>query len=169
MGLHRFETRQLVPIGLDEAWAFFSDPRNLAVITPPEMAFEVASPLPERMHPGLIILHRVRPLFGLPVSWVTEITQLVEGELFVDEQRFGPYRFWHHQHHFRAVEGGVEIGDIVHYAVPLGPLGDVLNRLLVAERVRAIFEYRRAVLERRFGRVGAPDLAGGEGGEGPSP
>ena len=72
MGLHRFETRQLVPIGLDEAWAFFSDPRNLAVITPPEMAFEVASPLPERMHPGLIILHRVRPLFGLPVTWVTE-------------------------------------------------------------------------------------------------
>ena len=163
MGLHRFETRQLVPIGLDEAWAFFSDPRNLAVITPPEMAFEVASPLPERMHPGLIILHRVRPLLGLPVTWVTEITQLVEGELFVDEQRFGPYRFWHHQHHFRAVEGGVEIGDIVHYALPLGPLGDVLNRLLVADRVRAIFEYRREVLERRFGRVGAADLAGGGG------
>ena len=63
------------------------------MITPPEMAFEVASPLPERMHPGLIILHRVRPLFGLPLTWVTEITQLLEGELFVDEQRFGPYRF----------------------------------------------------------------------------
>ena len=169
MGLHRFETRQLVPIGLDEAWAFFSDPRNLAVITPPEMAFEVASPLPERMHPGLIILHRVRPLFGLPLTWVTEITQLLEGELFVDEQRFGPYRFWHHQHHFRAAEGGVEIGDIVHYALPLGPLGDVLNRLLVADRVRAIFEYRREVLERRFGRVGAPSPSVGGGGEGPSP
>ena len=133
------------------------------------MAFEVASPLPERMHPGLIILHRVRPLFGLPLTWVTEITQLVEGELFVDEQRFGPYRFWRHQHHFRAVEGGVEIGDIVHYAVPLGPLGDVLNTLLVADRVRAIFEYRREVLERRFGRVGAPSppsMPAGGGGAG---
>ena len=162
MGLHRFETRQVAPIGLDEAWEFFSDPRNLAVITPPEMAFEVASPLPERMHPGLIVVHRVRPLFGLPVTWVTEITQLVEGELFVDEQRFGPYRFWHHQHHFRPVEGGVEIGDIVHYSVPLGPLGDVLNRLLIADRVRAIFEYRRAVLERRFGRAPA-EVGAGEG------
>ena len=156
MGLHRFETRQLVPIGLDEAWAFFSDPRNLAVITPPEMAFEVASPLPERMHPGLIILHRVRPLFGLPLTWVTEITQLVEGELFVDEQRFGPYRFWHHQHHFREVAGGTEMRDIVHYALPFGPLGGLLNERVIAPRVQAIFDFRRGVIDQRFGPVPQP-------------
>ena len=154
MSLHRFETRQLVPIGLDEAWEFFSDPRNLAVITPPEMAFEVTSPLPERMHPGLVISHRVRPLFGIPVTWVTEITHVIEGKLFVDEQRFGPYRFWHHQHHFRSVDDGIEIGDIVHYALPLGPLGDVLGSLFVHDRVRAIFDYRRIVLEERFGPTG---------------
>lgn len=154
MSLHRFEARQIVPIGLDEAWEFFSDPRNLAVITPQEMAFEVTSPLPERMHPGLLISHRVRPLFGIPVTWVTEITHVVEGKLFVDEQRFGPYRFWHHQHHFRFVDDGIEIGDIVHYALPFGPLGDVLNSLLVHDRVRSIFDYRRVVLEERFGSTG---------------
>jgi ligand-binding SRPBCC domain-containing protein len=156
VSLHRFEARQVVPIAMDEAWEFFSDPRNLALITPPEMGFEVTSPLPERMHPGLIITHRVKPLLGLPVTWVTEISHVVEGELFVDEQRFGPYRFWHHQHHFREAPGGVEIGDIVNYALPFGPLGDLVNSLLVEDRVRAIFAYRRAVLERRFGRVPAP-------------
>ena len=155
MSVHRFEARQVVPIGLDEAWAFFSNPRSLALITQPEMGFEVTSPLPERMHPGLIIGHRVRPLLGIPVTWITEISHLVEGELFVDEQRFGPYRFWHHQHHFRPVEDGVEIGDIVHYALPFGPLGDLLNALLVRNRVRAIFDYRRGVLEQRFGTVAA--------------
>ena len=160
MSVHRFEARQLLPIGLDEAWAFFSDPRNLARITPPEMGFEVTSPLPERMHPGLIIGHRVRPLLGIPVTWITEISHLVEGELFVDEQRFGPYHFWQHQHHFRplgdgAAADGVEIGDVVHYALPFGPLGDVLNTLLVRDRVRAIFDYRRGVLEERFGTVPA--------------
>ena len=152
MSLHRYEARQIVPIALDEAWTFFSDPRNLAVITPPEMGFAVTTPLPERMHPGLIIGHRVSPLFGIPVTWITEITHLVEGELFVDEQRFGPYRFWQHQHHFRPVGGGVAVADVVHYALPLGPLGDLVNALLVRDRVRAIFDYRRGVLEERFGR-----------------
>ena len=163
MGLHRFETSQTLPIDPGEAWDFFSDPRNLALITPPELAFEVVSPLPERMHPGLIVRYRVRPFGGVPVDWITEISHLVEGELFVDEQRLGPYRFWHHQHHFRPVAGGAEIGDVVHYAVPFGPLGDLLNALLIEDRVRAIFAYRRRVLERRFGRAGGVAAGGGAG------
>ena len=160
MSLHRFEAVQRVPIPRSEAWAFFSDPRNLAVITPPDMGFEISSDLPERIHPGLIVTYRVRPLARVPVTWVTEISHVVEGELFVDDQRLGPYRFWHHQHHFADVPGGTdgaggtEMRDIVHYALPFGPLGAVLDRLLVAPRVRAIFEFRRGVLEQRFGQPG---------------
>ncbi len=153
MGLHRLGAVQCFPISRAEAWDFFCDPRNLAVITPPDMAFEVTSELPERVHPGLLIGYRVRPLFGVPVRWMTEITHLREGELFVDEQRYGPYRFWHHQHLFRDVPGGMEMRDIVHYDVGFGPVGDLANLLVVRDRVRAIFEFRRRVLEQRFGRL----------------
>ena len=123
MSLHRFETVQVLPVDRAEAWAFFSNPRNLSVITPPEMGFEITEEVPEHVHPGLIVVYRVRPLLGIPVTWVTEITAVVEEELFVDDQRIGPYRFWHHQHHFREVADGTEVRDIVHYALPFGPLG----------------------------------------------
>lgn len=153
MSLHRKADLQRLPIAIEEAWDFFSDPRNLAVITPPDMGFVIQNELPPRMHPGLIIQYQVRPLFGLPVNWVTEITHVVEHQLFVDEQRFGPYRFWHHQHHFREVPGGVEMRDIVHYDVGFGPLGDLVDLLVVRARVQAIFDFRRRVLEQRFGRL----------------
>jgi ligand-binding SRPBCC domain-containing protein len=147
---------QRLPIERPEAWAFFSDPRNLAAITPPEMGFEITSELPERIDPGLIVTYRVRPVAGVPVTWVTEITAVVEGELFVDNQRVGPYSFWHHQHHFRDVAGGTEARDIVHYALPLGPIGALIDRALVGRRLRTIFEFRRGVLEQRFGRMPQP-------------
>ena len=151
MRLHVLERTQRLPMALDEAWEFFTDPRNLAVITPPEMGFEVRSALPERVYAGMIITYRVRPLLGVPVTWVTEITHVREHEYFVDEQRFGPYRFWHHQHLFREVAGGVEARDIVHYALPPG--GGVARRWLVAPKLEQIFDYRRKVLQDRFGRL----------------
>ena len=156
MSLHRLEAVQVIPVERAEAWAFFSNPRNLAVITPPDMGFEIREEIPDRVHPGLIVVYRVRPLLGIPVTWVTEITAVVEEELFVDDQRIGPYRFWHHQHHFREVEGGTEMRDIVHYALPFGPLGGLVNERVVAPRVRGIFGFRRGVIEQRFGRVPQP-------------
>jgi ligand-binding SRPBCC domain-containing protein len=152
MKLHVLDTRQTLPVTLREAWAFVSDPRNLARITPLSMRFEVTGELPERMYAGMIVTYRVRPLLGIPVRWVTEITHVDERRYFVDEQRFGPYRFWHHQHHFRKVEGGVEMRDKVHYA--LAPGGGAVRRFLIAPRLREIFAYRRDVLERTFGRAG---------------
>lgn len=149
MKLHRLETRQNLPIPISRAWDFFADASNLAKITPPSMGFEVTSELPERMYAGMIITYRIRPLLGVPVRWVTEITHVNEPHLFVDEQRFGPYRFWHHQHLFRELPGGVEAHDIVHYALPPG--GGAVRRALVAPRLREIFAYRREVLERTFG------------------
>ena len=149
MRLHRFEVRQTLPTTLRQAWEFFADARNLARITPPSLGFEVTSELPERMYAGMIVTYRVRPFFGVPVTWVTEITHVDEPHRFVDEQRFGPYRFWHHEHHFRAVDGGVEATDRVHYALPAG--GGAIRGLLVAPRLEEIFAYRREVLERTFG------------------
>ena len=142
---------QRLPISLPEAWRFFSDPRNLPRITPPSLGLEVTSDLPGEMYPGMIITYLVRPIPWVPVGWVTEITHVREPSLFVDEQRFGPYRFWHHEHHFREVEGGVEMEDIVHYALPFGKIGAIFGGSFVRRRLAEIFAFRRRFLEREFG------------------
>jgi len=147
MSVERFEREQILPIGLAEAWEFFGRPENLATITPPWLGFKVTSPPQERMYAGMIITYTVSPLLGVPLDWVTEITHCEGPHYFVDEQRLGPYRLWHHQHHFREVPQGVEMRDIVHYALPFGPLGH-LGHGLVRRRVEAIFAFRqKAVLE----------------------
>jgi len=148
---HRIRSSQFIPVPLEEAWDFFSDPRNLPRITPPWLSFEILSDPPERMYPGLMIEYRVRPLWGVPMGWLTEITHVLEPVLFVDEQRSGPYRLWHHQHRFRAVVGGVEMEDEVHYLLPGGPVGWVAQRLLVHRRLEEVFAYRRQAVERMFG------------------
>lgn len=154
MKLHQVQARQRLPASLSEAWDFFSDASNLPRITPPWLGFTVTSELPPRMYPGMIATYTVNPLPGAKVRWVTEITHVVESRLFVDEQRFGPYRFWHHQHHFREVDGGVEIHDLVHYALPLQPASGLVRRWMVAPRLREIFEFRRKALEGIFGKRG---------------
>ncbi|MEI7926477.1 MAG: SRPBCC family protein [Chloroflexota bacterium] len=158
MSVHRFDTTTTLPITRDEAWAFFSDPRNLAKITPPAMGFVIKSDVPEHVYTGLMITYTVRPMFNVPVTWVTEITSVVEGVRFVDEQRAGPYAMWHHEHHFREVPGGTEMRDIIHYAVPGGPFGDIVNHYVVARRVAEIFAHRRRVLDAQFGTMDAAGL-----------
>jgi ligand-binding SRPBCC domain-containing protein len=153
MKLYLLERTQRLAISRDDAWQFFSDPKNLAEITPPSMAFHVTNRTAEVMHPGMIITYKVRPLPGLSVDWVTEITHVREPEFFVDEQRFGPYRFWHHQHHFRDIEGGTEIRDLVHYALPLDPAGRAVQKWMVGPRLQRIFDYRREVLRSRFREI----------------
>ncbi len=149
--LHRLECHQFLPLTPAAAWEFFSRPDNLARITPPDLGFAVTSPLPERMYAGMIVSYRITPFGGLRIPWITEITQVREPEFFVDEQRSGPYRFWHHQHHFRAVADGVEMTDLVHYQLPFGVIGDLLAGGLVERRVAAIFAWRRKVLVELFG------------------
>jgi ligand-binding SRPBCC domain-containing protein len=149
--LYRIYRKQRFPIPLREAWDFFSDCRNLARITPDSLDFRFVGEAPERMFEGMIITYRIRPVLGIPVTWVTEITHVNEPWLFVDEQRLGPYRFWHHKHLFTAIEGGVEMEDIVDYAMPLGPLGSIPHALLIRRRLEGIFDYRERVLRERFG------------------
>ena len=151
MRLFSLIRRQRLAVSLQDAWLFFSDPRNLPAITPPGLRLEITSELPDRIHPGLIIVYRVRPLFGIPATWVSEITHVVEPHLFVDEQRFGPYRFWHHQHSFRQIDHGTEVSDTVHYGVLIEPFGSLVDRLVVRNQLKSIFEYRRRYLHNLFG------------------
>lgn len=151
MATHLLERSQIVHSTLDQCWAFFSDPRNLAEITPRSLSFEVLSDLPARIHAGLMIEYRVRPLLGLPMRWLTEITHVQEPAYFVDEQRAGPYRLWHHEHFFTELPGGkVEIRDRVHYQLPFTPLSEFVHPLLVAPELEKIFSYREKVVAERF-------------------
>ena len=140
------ERTQLLPTDLETAWAFFSDPANLVRITPPDMDFRITSPAVAETYAGQIITYTVRPLFGVAVDWTTEITHVDRPHFFVDEQRFGPYRFWHHQHRFRTVQEGVEMTDLVHYLMPHDHFAWLVNRLVVAPRLKRIFDYRRQML-----------------------
>jgi ligand-binding SRPBCC domain-containing protein len=153
MKLHVLERRIDIPITLKEAWGFFSNPANLTDITPPRLGFKMTSEAPERIYMGLILSYTVSPIFGLPVNWVTEITHVKEPEFFIDDQRLGPYKLWHHEHMFKETGGGVEVHDLVHYALPLGPLGDIAHELVVKRQLRDIFDYRNEYLARKFGRV----------------
>lgn len=148
--LRRLECRQHLPLTQEAAWDFFSRPDNLARICPQYLDFEVTSVLPERMYDGMIVTYRMRPFGHLRVNWVTEITHVRQPEFFVDEQRSGPYRFWHHQHHFRQIADGIEMVDLVHYQLPLGRFGDLLAGSMVEHRIAAIFAYRKEVLARLF-------------------
>lgn len=156
MSLHSFQTVQILPLSLEEAWDFFSSPANLKEITPEHLGFQITSKYHgDKMYPGQIISYIVKPVLGIPLEWVTEITHVREGEFFVDEQRNGPYAMWHHQHIFKEVDGGVEMRDIVHYRVPLGILGDIANALFVKRQLKTIFDYRYKKLEQVFGKVEA--------------
>ncbi|MDQ6860972.1 MAG: SRPBCC family protein [Verrucomicrobiota bacterium] len=143
MPIYTLARTQTAEMPLERCWAFFSDPRNLAKITPPSLGFRVRSDLPEEIYPGLMIRYRVSPLLGVPMTWLTEITRVERPRYFVDEQRVGPYRIWHHEHFFRAIDDArTEVRDLVHYMPPLGPLGAIVNALLVRPQLERIFDFR---------------------------
>jgi ligand-binding SRPBCC domain-containing protein len=142
---------QWLPISLDEAWDFFSSPKNLNEITPENMVFEIKSDIPEKMYPGMFIMYNVRPVMNIPMKWVTEITHVEHRKFFVDEQRIGPYHIWHHEHHFEEKDGGVLMTDILHYNVGKSFLGWIASKLFVDKKVKGIFDYRFEILKKKFG------------------
>ena len=149
--VYHLKTVQKIPVSLDMAWDFFSDPKNLQAITPASMGFRIISEQQDnRMYAGQVIEYKVRPLLNIPIYWMTEITQVEDKKYFVDEQRFGPYDMWHHQHHFKEVDGFVEMTDIVHYKLPLWFLGDIANWLFVNKQLKGIFDYRSKKIEELF-------------------
>jgi ligand-binding SRPBCC domain-containing protein len=149
MRIHSLVQKQFIPVSLDIAWDFFSAPANLDKITPPSMGFKIIEGNTGKMYPGQFIIYTVRPMLGIPVTWVTEITQVKEKEFFIDEQRMGPYKIWHHQHFFKEVPGGVEMLDIIHYAMPFGVFGN-LALPIVKKKLGMIFSFRQDVINRKF-------------------
>jgi len=151
MKIHILHAKQKLPISIDEAWSFLSDPKNLKVITPDYMGFDIISGSDRPMYAGQIIEYIVSPVFGIKTSWVTEITHIVEKEYFVDEQRFGPYALWHHKHFITEINGGVEMEDLLHYKLPYGLLGNMFHKWLVKPKLEEIFHYRKNKMVGLFG------------------
>lgn len=150
MKVYKKETIQFVNATLDECWMFFSNPKNLQKITPESMGFKITDFDGNSMYAGQIIQYKVTPLLGLKLSWTTEITQVKDKAYFIDEQRFGPYSFWHHKHFFEEVDGKVKMTDVVHYALPLGFIGRIMNGLIVENKLNEIFNHRRLIVNKLF-------------------
>ncbi len=148
--MYQLKRQQLVKTDMATCWDFFSSPGNLQKITPKYMGFDVLTEVPEKMYEGLMIEYRVRPLLGIPMNWITEITHVKEHQFFVDEQRKGPYRIWHHEHHFETVDNGVLMSDIVSYELPYGILGKIAHPILVQRKLNEIFDFRFEIVEEIF-------------------
>ena len=153
MKVYKKEWNQFIPRPMEEVWEFFSRPENLNEVTPKEMNFEILSDIANKpMYEGMIINYKVTPLLGIKMRWTTEIQRIKEGKYFVDEQRFGPYAMWHHEHHFEEKDGGVYMTDLLHYAIGFGPVGNLANWLIVDNKIDEIFNYRFEAVEKLFGK-----------------
>ena len=151
MKIFKLHKKQKLPITIQAAWDFLSDPKNLKDITPDKMNFNITDCDYKKIYPGQIIQYTVTPLLNIPLKWVTEITHVVDKKYFVDEQRFGPYALWHHKHFIREIDGGIEMEDVIHYKIPFGPIGVLANYLFVQKKLGSIFVYRRKKLIELFG------------------
>ena len=154
MGVYRLNEQLDLAAPPEEMWDFISSPANLAKITPDYMGFEIRTPnLPEKIYPGLMINYHVRPLLGIRMNWLTEITQVEAPRYFIDEQRSGPYAIWHHEHRLEPRGRGTRMTDLVTYSPPLGPLGALARELFIKGQLEGIFRYREEALVKRFGRL----------------
>ena len=142
---------QKLPISLDEAWDFLSSPNNLKLITPESMNFKIIDWDKKKAYPGQIIQYTVSPVLGIRIKWVTEITQVIRNSYFIDEQRFGPYSFWHHKHFIKEIDNGILMDDVIHYKIPFGLIGRILNKIYVQNKLDKIFKYRENKLNEIFG------------------
>lgn len=152
---HQLKVSQNIPGDIETIWEFFSSPANLAKITPSYMGFEIKSgfEMGNKMYPGQVITYKVSPLLGIKIDWMTEITHVENHKFFVDEQRFGPYAMWHHQHHFEPIPGGIKMTDIVDYVLPFGYLTSWVDGIFVKKQLKEIFDYRLKVVEEIFGKM----------------
>lgn len=148
---YKLERTQLIKAPLNEVWGFMSSPANLEKITPQHLRFEVLTKnLPAAIYSGLLIEYYVRPLLGIRMKWITEIREVKPMESFVDTQKKGPYKFWHHYHHLQQTKEGVLMTDVVHYRLPMGVLGKMAHALVVKKQLKTIFDYRYKKLEELF-------------------
>ena len=151
MSHYQLRINQFLKTDIETIWDFASSPANLKEITPDYMLFNITSnDLPEKMYPGMIISYEVSPLLNIKINWLTEITQVKDKSFFIDEQRMGPYKMWHHQHLFEEQNDGVLMTDIVTYIPPFGIVGNIANAVFIKKQLRNIFDYRYKVMDEKF-------------------
>ena len=151
MSYTQIKRKQLINCNIEKLWDFISSPKNLKKITPKSMSFDIQSNnSEEKIYPGMIIIYKVSPLFKIPITWITEITHVKEKKYFVDEQRVGPYKIWHHEHILEEQKNGVLMTDIITYVPPFGLIGGVMNILFIKNKVNKIFDYRNKILNKLF-------------------
>lgn len=153
MKLYQIKTKQKLPISVDKAWKFLSNPKNLKEITPKYMNFRILSGADRSIFAGQIIQYKVTPMLGISTKWVTEITHVKDKEYFVDEQRFGPYALWHHKHFIKKIDGGVEMEDVIDYKIPFGIIGQIAHPIIVKNKLKQIFKFRENKLKELFGEL----------------
>ena len=140
--MYQLKRTQFIKADLQTCWKYFSAPGNLHIITPDYVDFRVHTFVPENMYEGLIIKYTMKPILGIRLNWISEIKTIRDENYFVDEQREGPYKMWHHEHHFKEVEGGVEMTDIISYLMPYGIIGKLAHWLFIRRQLDEIFAYR---------------------------
>lgn len=151
MKTYYYKAEQFLPTDIQTAWDFFSSAKNLAVITPPELDFRILTNLEDKeIYEGMIIDYTVKPLFGIPLHWKTEIQKINKPAMFVDKQVKGPYKLWEHTHTFMEKENGVLMHDIVKYQIPFGFLGTLAHSLIIRKKIEHIFSFRKEILEKFF-------------------
>ena len=151
MSIHQFNKQQILPISLDTAWGFFSSPKNLVHITPPEMKFKVLTKLTDKnIHDGMLIEYAFKPFPGIRMKWKTRIDHVSHKFKFTDEQISGPYKMWEHTHTFTEITNGVLMIDTIYYQLPLGILGDIIHAMFIREKIKSIFCYRESTLTKLF-------------------
>ena len=149
--MYQLKKTQNISGTLQEAWEFFSQPENLEKITPPYMNFKILSRSEvSEMYPGMIITYKISPLFNIAIKWSTEITQIRDNKYFIDNQIKGPYKIWHHEHHFKEIKNGIEMRDILFYDVGFGIIGKLLHKFFIKKRVLEIFKYRELKIKELF-------------------
>jgi ligand-binding SRPBCC domain-containing protein len=149
--MYQIKRIQEIPISLTKAWDFFSKPENLKLITPSYMSFKILSRSDAgEMYPGMIITYTISPLFNISINWATEITQVKENKYFIDNQISGPYKIWHHEHHFEEIENGVEMKDILYYEMPFGFIGKLMYKIFIRKKIDDIFDYRKQKIKELF-------------------
>ena len=153
MKIYRLKKSISLPITIEECWEFFSNPKNLKIITPNYMGFNIIDLEDTKMYAGQIIKYNVSPILGLNMKWVTEISHVEINKFFVDEQRFGPYKFWHHKHIFEVIDGGIKVIDILDYALPFGIIGKIFEPFLIRPKIEEIFSFREKKLVEIFGKI----------------
>jgi ligand-binding SRPBCC domain-containing protein len=157
MKVYKFKREMVIPVAIDKAWEFFSDPRNLKLITPPEMDFIVLTKyLPRDIYSGLNIEYSVTPIFGIKSRWITEIVDVKEPHSFTDIQKKGPYSMWRHRHSFSETEDGTFMTDEIEYVVPFSFLGIIANTLVVRRKLNSIFNFRTRIISELFSPDNVP-------------